>query len=141
MVLWRALANVVVKSFRPNVVTAVKIGPTPVDQETVLSVSAFFAAFIGLFFFGSLFMAILGYGISMGLDVDCGCFGPEDPESKAFHGLRAALYRDGQIHNESYADDPLNPFYNQEHIPGANSRGTNFIVTPDLVYVLQGITC
>jgi uncharacterized membrane protein YphA (DoxX/SURF4 family) len=41
-----------------------------------------------------LFMAILGYGISMGLDVDCGCFGPEDPESKAFHGLRAALYRD-----------------------------------------------
>ena len=41
-----------------------------------------------------LFVAILGYGISMGLDVDCGCFGPEDPESKAFHGLRAALYRD-----------------------------------------------
>ncbi|GAB4316166.1 MAG: TrkH family potassium uptake protein [Candidatus Zixiibacteriota bacterium] len=60
MVLWRALVNVVVKSFRPNAVTAVKIGSTPVDQETVLSVSAFFAAFIGLFFFGSLFMAILG---------------------------------------------------------------------------------
>jgi hypothetical protein len=41
-----------------------------------------------------LFMAILGYGIALGLDVDCGCFGPEDPEAKAFHGLRAALYRD-----------------------------------------------
>lgn len=41
-----------------------------------------------------LFVLILGYGISMGLDVDCGCFGPEDPEARAFHGLRPALYRD-----------------------------------------------
>jgi hypothetical protein len=41
-----------------------------------------------------LFIAILGYGIRMGLDVDCGCFGPEDPESEAFHSLRPALYRD-----------------------------------------------
>lgn len=41
-----------------------------------------------------VFMAILGYGIAMGLDVDCGCFGPEDPEAEAFHGLRQALYRD-----------------------------------------------
>ncbi len=42
----------------------------------------------------ALFMAILGYGIHLGLDVDCGCFGPEDPEAEAFHGLRSALYRD-----------------------------------------------
>jgi uncharacterized membrane protein YphA (DoxX/SURF4 family) len=41
-----------------------------------------------------IFMFILGYGIHMGLDVDCGCFGPEDPEAKAYHGLRPALYRD-----------------------------------------------
>ena len=41
-----------------------------------------------------LFITILGYGIRMGLDVDCGCFGPEDPEAEAFHGLRPALYRD-----------------------------------------------
>ncbi len=41
-----------------------------------------------------LFMAILVYGIWMGLDVDCGCFGPEDPEAEAFHGLRLALFRD-----------------------------------------------
>jgi len=41
-----------------------------------------------------LFVAILGFGIHMGLDVDCGCFGPEDPEAKAYHGLGAALYRD-----------------------------------------------
>lgn len=41
-----------------------------------------------------LFMVVLGYGIWMGLDVDCGCFGPEDPEARAFHGLRQAFYRD-----------------------------------------------
>lgn len=41
-----------------------------------------------------LFVAILGYGLWMDLDVDCGCFGPEDPEAKAFHGLMSALYRD-----------------------------------------------
>jgi uncharacterized membrane protein YphA (DoxX/SURF4 family) len=41
-----------------------------------------------------LFVVVLGYGIWMGLDVDCGCFGPEDPEAKAFHGLRLSLFRD-----------------------------------------------
>ncbi len=41
-----------------------------------------------------MFVAILGYGILLGLDVDCGCFGPGDPEAEAFHGLRPALYRD-----------------------------------------------
>lgn len=41
-----------------------------------------------------LFIAILFYGVRMGLDIDCGCFGPDDPEAEAFHGLRPALYRD-----------------------------------------------
>jgi uncharacterized membrane protein YphA (DoxX/SURF4 family) len=41
-----------------------------------------------------LFILVLAYGIRMGLDVDCGCFGPEDPEAEAFHGLRSALIRD-----------------------------------------------
>ena len=40
------------------------------------------------------FMVVLGYGMWMGLDVDCGCFGPEDPEAEAFHGLRLSLFRD-----------------------------------------------
>ena len=40
-----------------------------------------------------LFMVVLGYGIWMGLDVDCGCFGPTDPEAKAFHGLRLSMFR------------------------------------------------
>ena len=42
----------------------------------------------------ALFMAILGYGIWMGLDIDCGCLGPGDPEADAYKGLRPALYRD-----------------------------------------------
>jgi uncharacterized membrane protein YphA (DoxX/SURF4 family) len=41
-----------------------------------------------------LFLTILGYGIWLGLDVDCGCFGPQNPEADAFHSLRPALYRD-----------------------------------------------
>jgi len=40
------------------------------------------------------FIVILAYGVDMGLDIDCGCFGPEDPEAEAFHGLRGTLYRD-----------------------------------------------
>ena len=42
----------------------------------------------------ALFIVILIYGIWLGLDIDCGCFGPEDPESRAYSGLHAALYRD-----------------------------------------------
>jgi len=41
-----------------------------------------------------LFIMVTGYGLWMGLDVDCGCFGPEDPEAAAFHGLRATLLRE-----------------------------------------------
>lgn len=41
-----------------------------------------------------LFIVILGYGVWLGLDIDCGCFGPEDPESRAYSGLHSALYRD-----------------------------------------------
>ena len=44
-----------------------------------------------------IFMAILVYAIHMGLDIDCGCFGPDDPEAEAFHGLRLALCRDAVI--------------------------------------------
>ncbi len=41
-----------------------------------------------------LFIGVLTYGIILGLDIDCGCFGKEEPEYKAYHGLRTALYRD-----------------------------------------------
>lgn len=41
-----------------------------------------------------IFILVLGYGLWMGLDVDCGCFGPEDPEGKAYAAIRPAIYRD-----------------------------------------------
>lgn len=39
------------------------------------------------------FMAVVSYGIWIGLDIDCGCFGPGDLEGDAYRGLRPALYR------------------------------------------------
>ncbi|WP_027720286.1 MauE/DoxX family redox-associated membrane protein [Maridesulfovibrio zosterae] len=41
-----------------------------------------------------VFMGVLAHGINMGLDVDCGCFAPGDPEGEAYHSLREALIRD-----------------------------------------------
>jgi len=43
------------------------------------------------------FMAVIGYALHMGYDIDCGCFGPGDPEALAFQGLTRALYRDLSI--------------------------------------------
>ncbi len=41
-----------------------------------------------------LFMAVLAYGLSLGLDIDCGCFGPDEPEAR-YHGtMRQSLWRD-----------------------------------------------
>ncbi len=41
----------------------------------------------------------------------------------------------------TYEDNPLDPKYNQVHIPGANARGTNYVVTEDRVYMLIGNAC
>lgn len=41
-----------------------------------------------------LFISVIGYGIWLGLDIDCGCFGPGDPESGVYGSLSYALYRD-----------------------------------------------
>lgn len=40
------------------------------------------------------FMAVIGYAIHMGLDVDCGCFGPSDAASGGSGGLWQTLWRD-----------------------------------------------
>jgi uncharacterized membrane protein YphA (DoxX/SURF4 family) len=42
----------------------------------------------------AMFIFVLGWGIRLGLDIDCGCYGPGDPVGEALHGLRNALYRD-----------------------------------------------
>ncbi len=67
MVLGRALVNELVKTFHPHAVLTVKIGNVAVEKDTVRTVGAFFAAFVGLFFFGSLIMAM------MGLDLTTAC--------------------------------------------------------------------
>jgi uncharacterized membrane protein YkgB len=41
-----------------------------------------------------LFMAVIIYALWLGLDIDCGCYGPADPEAKAFSGLKSSLWRD-----------------------------------------------
>jgi len=53
-----------------------------------------FPAKLGVALLLLLFIAVLSYAIWVGLDIDCGCFGPEDPESQAFHGLKTSLVRD-----------------------------------------------
>lgn len=40
----------------------------------------------------ALFVFVLGYGVLGELNVDCGCFGPDDLNKQA--GLRTAFYRD-----------------------------------------------
>ncbi|MCR9199488.1 MAG: PQQ-binding-like beta-propeller repeat protein [Planctomycetaceae bacterium] len=44
-------------------------------------------------------------------------------------------------YDATYENTPLNPKYNQVHIPGANGRGTNYVVTEDCVYLLIGASC
>ncbi|MBZ0254709.1 PQQ-binding-like beta-propeller repeat protein [bacterium] len=47
----------------------------------------------------------------------------------------------GVYYDDTYANTPLDPSYNQIHIPGANARGTNYVVTSDLVYIIEGSRC
>jgi outer membrane protein assembly factor BamB len=47
----------------------------------------------------------------------------------------------GMYYDETLKETPLSTTYNQVHIPGANARGTNFVVTEDRVYILEGREC
>ncbi len=44
-------------------------------------------------------------------------------------------------YDATYQNAPLDPQYNQVHIPGANGRGTNYVVASDRVYIVEGDTC
>jgi len=44
-------------------------------------------------------------------------------------------------YNETYNPDPFDRSYNQVHIPGANAYGTNFVVTPERIYLVQEEEC
>ena len=47
----------------------------------------------------------------------------------------------GLYYDTSYKHDFRDLSYNQQHIPGANTRGTNFVATPDRIYVVQKAEC
>ena len=42
----------------------------------------------------ALFIGVVGNAIRQGLDIDCGCYGPGDPEGEVYHGLHTTLWRD-----------------------------------------------
>jgi hypothetical protein len=45
-------------------------------------------------------------------------------------------------YDETYDEEhPLDPKYNQVHLPGANARGTNYIATREYVYVIESTNC
>jgi len=44
-------------------------------------------------------------------------------------------------YDATYENTPLDPKYNQVHIPGANARGTNYVVTEDRIYLAIGNQC
>jgi uncharacterized membrane protein YphA (DoxX/SURF4 family) len=55
----------------------------------VINVRGSLAVILGLLV---IFISVLGYGIFNGMDIDCGCFSPE--EISARNDLRNALFRD-----------------------------------------------
>jgi outer membrane protein assembly factor BamB len=47
----------------------------------------------------------------------------------------------GVYFGETFEETPTSTAYNQVHIPGANSRGSNYVATEDRVYVVHGSGC
>ncbi|MDA1143176.1 MAG: PQQ-binding-like beta-propeller repeat protein [Planctomycetota bacterium] len=47
----------------------------------------------------------------------------------------------GKYFDDTYKDTPTDIAYNQVHIPGANVRGTNYVATPEHLYIIQGGEC
>ncbi|NQZ69192.1 MAG: PQQ-binding-like beta-propeller repeat protein, partial [Lentisphaeria bacterium] len=47
----------------------------------------------------------------------------------------------GIFWDKTYKDTPLSPAYNQVHIPGANVRGSNYVVTAEGIYLVLGTNC
>ena len=41
-----------------------------------------------------LFLGVVANALRQGLDIDCGCYGPDDPEGAVYHGLWPTLWRD-----------------------------------------------
>jgi len=106
MFLWSGISKLMAPQFFAGVIENYGLLPDPLTLPAaiVLSMLEVFAG-LGLLadIRGSLtvvtgllglFILVLSYGIWLGLDIDCGCFGPEDPKARTFRGLRSALLQD-----------------------------------------------
>lgn len=51
------------------------------------------------------------------------------------------LNNEGVYFDETYQNAPLSTATNQIHLPGANARGSNFVVTRDRIYIAAGDRC
>jgi len=63
--------------------------------EVLAGIALIFDMLIGLHTISGMmimFITVLGYGVLLGLDVDCGCFGAQELQER--QGLQHALYRD-----------------------------------------------
>lgn len=58
-----------------------------------------------------------------------------------WHRAFKDLGMSGIYFDDTYKDTPLDTAYNQVHIPGANGRGTNYVVTSEAVYLAIGGDC
>lgn len=58
-----------------------------------------------------------------------------------WHRTFTDLNKEGVYYDETYQDTPLDTAYNQIHIPGANARGTNYVVTEDRIYLVKQNHC
>jgi len=104
--IWSGLTKIVIPESFADVIEAYGLIPNILSLAVAILLSILeIIAGIGLLFDirGSLlltaamlflFLGVLSYGLWIGLDVDCGCFGPEDPEAEAFHQLGSAIFRD-----------------------------------------------
>jgi len=73
----------------PVVAVGLPIVETAAGIGLLLDIRGSLAVIAGLI---GMFICVLGYGISLNLDVDCGCFGADDLAKRA--GLVQAFWRD-----------------------------------------------
>ncbi len=81
--------DLVPEALLPVVAIGLPIIETIAGLGLLLDIQGSLAVIAGLL---GMFVLVLGYGISLNLDVDCGCFGAEDLAKQA--GLRQAFRRD-----------------------------------------------
>ncbi len=89
-----------VRVFRPQVRTAVRLGGSVVDEETVRSILIFFSSFVGITLIGSLFMASLGLDLLTAFSSVLACLANVGP----------GMARVGPVENYAHIPSPGKAF-------------------------------